>query len=233
MPEHLSYREEGPVLVVQLERPESGNALSRQLQRELIAAWEHLEAEDGLLVGVIYGSAGVFSMGHDVPELLNAVDDSSMADPLEGLFPYNLSKPVIAAVEGECYGLGFELALACDLRIAAEDAQFGFPDTNLPVSYRLASVLLPRMTNVGIGLDLLLTGEAMDAPKMQQMRLISQVTAPGEALAQALATAGDMARRFKSAGAFKKQQIWQFSGLPPITALNLARSAATAYPDAG
>ena len=233
MPELLSYQEEGPVLVIRLERPESGNALNRQLQRELLAAWEHLEAKDGLLVGLIYGSANVFSVGHDVPELLNAVDDSSMANPLEGLFPYTLSKPVIAAVEGKCYGLGFELALACDLRIAAEDARFGFPDTNLPVSYRLASVLLPRMTNVGIGLDLLLTGDVMDAPKMQRMRLISRVAAPGEALAQALETAGDMATRFESAGAFRKQQIWQFSGLPPITALNLARSAATASPGGG
>ena len=227
MPELLSYQEEGPVLVIRLERPESGNALNRQLQREVLAAWEHLEAEDGLLVGVIHGSANVFSVGHDVPELLDAADDSSLASPLNGLFPYTLSKPVIAAVEGQCYGLGFELALGCDLRIAAEDARFGFPDTNLPVSYRLASVLLPRMTNVGIGLDLLLTGEVMDARKMQQMRLISRVAAPGEALSQALETAGEMARRFKSAGAFKKQQIWQFSGLPPITALNLARSAST------
>jgi enoyl-CoA hydratase len=227
MPELLSYIEEGPALVIQLERPDSGNALNRQLQRELIAAWEHLEAEDNLLAGVIHGVANNFSVGHDVPELLGASDDSSMADPLEGLFPYTLSKPVLAAVEGRCYGLGFELALACDLRIAAEDAQFGFPDTNLPVSYRLASVLLPRMTNVGIGLALLLTGEVMGAQKMQQMRLVSQVAPPGEALAQAVETAGDMARRFKTAGAFKKQQLWQFSGLPPVTALNLARSAAT------
>ena len=233
MPELLSYLEEGPVLVIQLERPESGNALNRQLQRELIAALEHLEAEDNLLAGVIHGGANDFSVGHDVPELLNASDDSSSADPMEGLFPYTLSKPVLAAVEGRCYGLGFELALACDLRIAAEDAQFGFPDTNLPVSYRLASVLLPRMTNVGIGLDLLLTGEVMDASKMQQMRLINRVAAPGEALSQALETAEYMARRFKTSGAFKKQQIWQFSGLPPITALNLARSAARASPPGG
>jgi enoyl-CoA hydratase/carnithine racemase len=232
MPELLSYLEEGPVLAIQLERPEPCNALNRQLQRELIAAWEYLEAEDGLLVGVIYGSANVFSVGHDVPELLKAADDNSMADPLDGLFPYTLSKPVIAAVEGKCFGLGFELALACDLRVAAEDASFGFPDTNLPVSYRLASVLLPRMTNVGIGLDLLLTGEVMGAEKMRQMRLVSRVAAPGEALSEALEIAQDMAARFKTAGAFKKQQIWQFSGLPPITALNLARSAAMALPEA-
>ena len=143
---------------------------------------------------------------------------------MDGMFPLALSKPVIAAVEGGCYGLGFELALACDMRIAAKDARFGFPDTNLPVSYRLASVLLPRMTNVGIGLDLLLTGELMDADKMLQIRLVSRVTPPGDALGRAVETAQDMALRFGTAEAFRKQQLWQFSGLPPVTALNMARS---------
>ena len=228
MPELLSYQEEGPVLVVRLERPESGNVLSRQLQGELLSAWEHLESEDRLLAAVVHGGENVFSVGHDVPELLSAADDPSMAVPVEGMFPHILSKPVIAAVEGGCYGLGFELALACDLRIAGEDAQFGFPDTNLPVSYRLASVLLPRMTNVGVGLELLLTGELMDAQKMLQIRLVSRVTPTGEALAQAVDTVQDMARRFGAADAFRKQQLWQFSGLPPVTAMNMARSAVTA-----
>ena len=83
------------------------------------------------------------------------------------------------------------------------------------------------MTNVGIGLDLLFTGEVMGAAKMQQMRLVSRVAPPGEALAQAVETAQEMASRFGTANAFGKQQLWQFSGLPPVTALNLARSAAT------
>ena len=225
MPELLSYQQNGQILVVRLERPESGNALNRQLQRELLEAWEYLETDDDLRVAVVQGAGGIFSVGHDVPELLDAADDPSMAEPLDGLFPYTLSKPVIAAVEGECYGLGFELALACDLRIAAEDARFGFPDTDLPVAYRLASVLLPRMTNVGVGLDLLLTGEVMTARKMQQMRLIGQVAPTGEALSQAMETAREMTARFNTIGAFRKRQIWQFSGLPPVTALNLARSA--------
>ena len=223
MPELLSYQSQGPVLVVRLERPGSGNALNRQLQSELIAAWEHLEADDVLLAGVVHGSANVFSVGHDVPELLNAADDSSMAAPLDGLFPHTLSKPVIAAVEGLCYGLGFELALACDLRIAAEDAHFGFPDTNLHVSYRLASALLPRITNLGTSLDLLLTGKVMDGTRLEPLRLVTRTTPKGQALSQSVAVASEMARRFGTAGAFRKEQIWQFAGLPLPTALSLAR----------
>lgn len=227
MRELLSYQEEGSVLVVRLERPESGNVLNRQLQRELMSAWEHLEAEDGLLAAVIHGGENIFSVGHDVQELLSVAHDPSMAIPLEGMFPHILSKPVIAAVEGGCYGLGFELALACDLRIVAEDAKFGFPDTNLLVSYRLASVLLPRMTGVSASLNLLLTGELMDAQKMLQTQLVSRVTPTGQALTQAVGMAQDMARRFGSASSFQKQQMWQFSGLPPVTALNITRNTVT------
>ena len=126
-------------------------------------------------------------------------------------------------MEGRCYGLGFELALSCDLRVAAGDATFGFPDTDLAVSYRLASVLLPRMTNLGAGLDLLLTGETMDAPRLERLRLVNRIAPAGQSLTRAMEIATDMAQRFGSPGAFRKEQVWQLSGLPLPTALNLAR----------
>ena len=210
----------GPILLVEMRRLESGNALSRELQQGLEAAWQELESEDALLVGVLHGAGGTFSVGHDVEELLSG---GISPDPLEGLFPYTLTKPVIAAVEGRCYGLGFELALACDLRVAAADASFGFPDTKLAVSYRLASVLLPRMTNLGAGLDLLLTGETMHAPRLERLRLVNRTAPTGQSLTRAIEMATDMAQRFGSAGAFRKEQVWQLSGLPLPTALNLAR----------
>ncbi len=211
---------QGPILLVEMRRPETGNALSWELQRGLVAAWEELESEDDLLVGVLHGTGGDFSVGHDVEELLSG---GVSPDPLQGLFPYTLTKPVIAAVEGQCYGLGFELALACDLRVAAGDARFGFPDTDLAVSYRLASVLLPRMTNLGAGLDLLLTGETMDAPRLERLRLVNRTAPTGQSLGRAIEIASDMSQRFGSAGAFRKEQVWQLSGLPLPTALNLAR----------
>ena len=219
----VSIRKEEKTLVIGLARPASGNALSRSLQRELAEAWGDLEADDNLLVGVLYGEGGVFSIGHDVSELSHGSGDEADPSPEAGLFPNMLSKPVIAAVEGSCFGLGFELALACDLRIAGEDAQFGFPDTNLHVSYRLASALLPRITNLGTSLDLLLTGKVMDSVRLEQLRLVNRTTRKGQALNEALSLAADMAGRFGSAGAFRKEQIWQFAGLPLPTALSLAR----------
>ena len=222
MPQPLSYNAEGQVLLVEMQRTESGNALDRELQEGLVSAWAQLESDDGLLVGVLHGSGGVFSVGHDLRELSSGGETST--EPLDGLFPYVLSKPVIAAVEGQCYGLGFELALGCDLRVAAEDASFGFPDTDLAVSYRLASVLLPRMTNLGASLDLLLTGTPMAAPRLERLRVINRIARPGDALRTAMELAERMAERFGSAEAFRKEQIWQLTGLPLPTALNLART---------
>ena len=220
----LSTRTQGRVLVVEMARPQEGNALSRELQAELAGAWRQLEAGEELLVGVLHGSGGIFSVGHDLQELASGSGNQADPEPDDGLFPYSLSKPVIAAVEGQCFGLGFELALACDLRVAADDAEFGFPDTNLYVSYRLASALLPRITNLGASLDLLLTGNTMTASRLEQLRLVNRVAASGQALHSAIDLAQDMAEHFGSAMAFRKEQIWQFSGLPLPTALSLARS---------
>jgi enoyl-CoA hydratase len=221
----LTTRTEGRVLVVEMARPQEGNALNRELQTELASAWRQLEANEELHAGVLHGGGRVFSVGHDVNELASGSGDQADPAPPDGLFPHSLSKPVIAAVEGECFGLGFELAMACDLRVAGEDARFGFPDTNLYVSYRLASALLPRITNLGASLDLLLTGNPMTASRLEQLRLVNRVTPPGQALNTAMDLAQDMVEHFGSATAFRKEQIWQFSGLPLPTALSLARAS--------
>ncbi|MBI4202051.1 MAG: enoyl-CoA hydratase/isomerase family protein [Chloroflexi bacterium] len=219
----LATRHEGHVLVIEMQRPLLKNALSRALQHELVSAWQELEGNDDLWIAVLHGVGGVFSVGHDVPELARGEGDEADPEPVTGLFPLELSRPVIAAVEGPCYGLGFELALACDLRIAAEGARFGFPDQHLFTSHKVASVLLPHMASLGIGLDLLFTGKTLDARRAEEVRLVNKIVPEGQALAEGVAAARDMAQRFGSAEAFQKQAIWGFPGLPLSTALNLAR----------
>src|SRR6187551_2076888 len=117
----LDKRIDGHLLILEIVRADCGNALNRALQRELVEAWEAFENDDELRVAVLQGAPHVFSIGHDVVELAAGGADLAVSD--ESLFPLHLSKPVIAAVEGPCYGLGFELALACDLRVAGEGAQ--------------------------------------------------------------------------------------------------------------
>jgi enoyl-CoA hydratase len=135
--------------------------------------------------------------------------------------PLRATKPVIAAIEGACYGVGFELALACDLRVAGEGSRFGFPDLEADVAYRVASVLLPRITFAGLGLELLLSARIVDAREALDGRLVNRVVEEGRALEAALATANAMLTRIP--GDFRKPRILGFSGVPLVTALRAAR----------
>ncbi len=217
----LVKRTEGNLLVVELARTGQGNALNRELQQQLAETWQAFEEDDNLSVAVLHGGGGVFSIGHDVAEL--AANPSLSPLPIDDLFPLHISKPVIAAIEGPCYGLGFELALSCDLRIAAEGALFGFADANLQVPYRLASVLLPRMTAMGTSLELIFSGKILSAMQMRDALLLSEVTAQGGALTAAMTAARAMVRRFGQAPSFRKRNIWSLSGMSLPAAMNLAR----------
>lgn len=217
----LTERIDGSVLTLELARADRGNALNRALQAELAAAWERFENEERLRVAVLQGAPDVFSIGHDVAELAADEGVSPLAD--EGMYPLHLSKPVIAAVEGPCYGLGFELALACDLRVAAEGASFGFADPHLFVPYRVGTVLLPRMTFLGESLELILSGRILAAAEARAIGLASELSPKGHAGARASELAHDMVRRFGGAG-FRKQAIWRLSGMSLPAAMQTARS---------
>ncbi len=220
--EFLDTRIEGPVLSVGLARADRGNALNRSLQRELALTWASFESDDNLRIAVLHGAATVFSIGHDVAEL--AADPAVGPIPDEHLFPLHLSKPVIAAIDGPCYGLGFELALACDLRVASEGAQFGFVDPHLFVPYRVASVLLPRMTFLGASLDLIFSGHRVSAAEMRELGLVSELVAGADTTARAIELAQDMSRRFSGGGDFRKQAILRLSGMALPTAMQMART---------
>ena len=217
----LTEQIDGSVLTLELARADRGNALNRALQAELAEAWERFENDERLRVAVLQGASDVFSIGHDVTEL--AADPGVSPIPDDGLYPLHLSKPVIAAVEGPCYGLGFELALACDLRVAAEGASFGFADPHLFVPYRVATVLLPRMTFLGESLELILSGRILAAAEARANGLVSALAPRGHAGERAGELAHDMVRRFGRAD-FRKQAIWRLSGMPLPAAMQTARS---------
>ena len=214
------------ILTVELCRAAEGNALNRELQRELVSCWEQFEADEELWMAVLHGEGGVFSIGHDVEELRQDEDEKGSTVPDPRLFPLRLSKPVIAAVEGPCYGLGFELALSCDLRIVGQGALFGFPDQNLYVSYRVASALLPRMTSTGVALELLMSAKTVGSERMEELKLVNLVTPGGGALARAQEEATSMVERFGSVGAFQKKRILQLSGMSIPAAMGMERGSA-------
>ncbi|MCC7079461.1 MAG: enoyl-CoA hydratase/isomerase family protein [Burkholderiales bacterium] len=218
---HLTIRHDGPVTMIELARADRGNALNRALQTQLAQAWEAFENDDARRVAVLHGAPEVFSIGHDVRELADDLSLSPLVD--DGFYPLHLSKPVIAAIEGPCYGLGFELALACDLRVAGAGSRFGFPDRNLHVPYRVAAVLLPRMTFLGASLEMIEAGRVSDAADMRACGLVSELAERGAAANRAIALAQEMAKRFGAGRDFRKQAIWGLSGVPLPAAMRNAR----------
>jgi enoyl-CoA hydratase len=193
----VHVRDDGPVRVVVLDRPEVRGAVDGPHAAALAEAFEELETREDLAVGVLTGSEGHFCAGAD----LRAAADGSMPlfEPGEGRGPMGptrlrLSKPVIAAVEGHAVAGGLELALWCDLRVASTTAVFGVYCRRWGVPLiDGGTVRLPRVVGQGVALDLVLTGRAVSADEALRIGLANRVVPAGTALATAVALAQQLA----------------------------------------
>lgn len=179
---------DGKVLTVTIHRPEVKNAVDSATAAALADAFKEFENDDALCAAVLTGSEGTFCAGADLREVADgrriAVDENG-AGPM-GPTWLQLSKPVIAAVEGHAVAGGLELALWCDLRIAANDAIFGVYNRRFGVPLiDLGTVRLPRMIGQGRALDLILTGRGVSGEEALQMGLVNRLVEPGKALAAA------------------------------------------------
>jgi enoyl-CoA hydratase len=195
----VETRAEGPVFTILMNRPDKRNAVDGPMARDLRAAFEVFESEDGLRVAVLAGAGGHFCAGADLaaigdPARRNELDpEGGGAGPM-GPTRLALSKPLIAAVSGYAVAGGLELALLADLRIAETDAVFGVFCRRWGVPLiDGGTVRLPRLVGMGRALDLILTGRPVGADEALGMGLANRVVARGEALAAAQALARDLA----------------------------------------
>jgi enoyl-CoA hydratase len=179
------------VLVVTIDRPARRNAVDEPTAKGLIDAFTAFDARDDLDVAVLTGASGTFCAGADL-KVLPADPDAAQVPPM-GPSHMRLGKPTIAAVEGYAIGGGFELALWCDLRVAATDATFSVGNRRwgLP-TWDGGTVRLPRMIGQGRALDLLLTGRAVRGPEAERLGLVTQLVEPGETLDAAIVLAGTL-----------------------------------------
>ncbi|MDE2561647.1 MAG: crotonase/enoyl-CoA hydratase family protein [Sphingomonadales bacterium] len=191
---HVS--DEGPVRTVVIDRPDCRNAVDPPTAMALLDAFAAFDADESLSVAVLAGAGGTFCAGFD----LRAVGRNHDRHDPEGRGPMGptrmlLSKPVIAAVEGFAVAGGLELALWCDLRVAAEGATFGVFCRRWGVPLiDGGTVRLPRIVGQGGALDMILTGRPVGAREALEMGLANRVVPDGEALAAARALAADIAR---------------------------------------
>jgi enoyl-CoA hydratase len=184
---------DGDVLTVTIDRPEVRNAIDRETADALARAFRDFDADNALSVAVLTGAAGSFCAGADlraVGELRAEVDGDA---PL-GVSRLTLGKPVIAAVEGHAVAGGLELALWCDLRVAAQGAVFGVFCRRFGVPLMDGGTIrLARTIGHGRALDMILTGRAVGAEEALLIGLANRVVPDGQALQEALTLAHQLA----------------------------------------
>jgi len=194
----LVYEKREQIVWLTLNRPNAGNNINLQLTNELGDACREINQNSAVRVVVITGAGNVFCTGADLNELSSlTTDESRRANPasLASNTVAAINCPAIAAINGDALGAGLELALACDIRIASDNARFGFPET----SYGLipgggGTQRLPRIIGRGKATEMILTAGLIDAEEAYQAGLVSRVV-PVDRLAE---EAGGIAERLVS-----------------------------------
>lgn len=192
----VRYETRDAVAIVTIDRPEARNAVDRATAAELAAAFRRFESEDGAAVAILTGATGTFCSGADLKAVSLARGNpvSVEGDGPMGPSRMLLGKPVIAAVEGYAVAGGLELALWCDLRVAARNAVFGVFCRRWGVPLvDGGTVRLPRIVGHGVAMDLILTGRPVSGEEALSIGLVNRLTEPGKALDAALALAQDIA----------------------------------------
>src|SRR4051795_10747190 len=191
----LVVEQRGHVRVLTLDRPEARNALSSALQADLV---EELlsSTEDGVRAIVLTGSGPAFCAGFDLKEI-RALDERGerfrppMNRPARSPFEVVTETPVpiIAALNGAAVAGGFELALACDLRVAAAGIPMGLPEATIGMGANFGSVVLPKRIPMGIAMEMLLTGEYVTSEDAARWGLVNRLVDPDDVLPTAMALA--------------------------------------------
>jgi len=209
----LTERHDG-VLTITINRPAQKNAVSREVAVQLASVLDLLDNDPTLSVGVLTGAGGTFSAGMDLKAFANGQTPILPGRGFGGLTQAVVRKPLIAAVEGWALGGGFEMVLACDLIVAAQDARFGLPEVKRGLIAGEGGVIrLRKRIPYHVALKVLLTGEPISAADAKQYGLVSELTESGAALAGAQELARRIAVNAPLALARVKQVLRETQGL--------------------
>src|SRR4051794_2619018 len=243
MPDEVLTETRDGVLVVTINRPEAKNAVNAAVAAGVAAAMGELDADGDLRGGGLTRAGGTFCAGVGLKAFLQGEAPIVEGRGLAGITQQQPRKPLIAAVEGWALAGGFEIMLACDLAVAAETARFGVPEVKRGlVAAAGAALRLPERVSMPIALELLLTGEPIDAARAAEFGLVNRVTPEGGALDGALALAATIAENGPLAVAATKQIArstvdWSFAEgwgrqaeiTGPVFASEDAREGSTAF----
>jgi enoyl-CoA hydratase len=196
--EAIIYEKEGGVAVIRLNRPKVLNAMNKQLWLDFRAALADARSDPGVKALIITGEGRAFSTGADLKESKTRTVEA-YRDYLEELQEASreiirFEKPTIAAVNGYALGSGYELALACDIRLAAEDAKIGSPEAKVTSSVTGGAMrLVQQLVGPGKAKELLFTGEYIDGKEAERIGLVNRAVKAEELMGEAMAMAAKIA----------------------------------------
>ncbi len=203
------------VLLVTLNRPEQRNAINLAVAEGIAGALDRLDAETGLRVGVLAGAGRGFCAGMDLKAFVAGERPYAGGRGFAGIVQRPPAKPLIAAIEGFAVAGGFEIALACDLIVAARGAKLGTPEVKRGLVAAGGALLrLPRRIPYHVAMELALTGDFIDAERGHAIGLVNRVVEPGSAVEVALELAAAIAANGPLATAASKRILAEAPGWP-------------------
>jgi E-phenylitaconyl-CoA hydratase len=222
----IRFDVEGPVALLTIDRPEVHNALDFETSDALVAAWERFRDDDQLWVAILTGAgersfcagADLRGVGDFYKSLTSAqrLRRSELTPGLGGITKnLSIDKPTIAAIGGHCLAGGLEIALACDLRIASENASFGLPEVTRGIIPGAGGTQrLPRLIGPERALDLIMTGRRIDAHEAERIGIVGRVVAGEQLQEEAMKTAQMISQNGPLAVRAAKAAVWRGLDMP-------------------
>jgi len=234
---------DGGVLLITLNRPDQRNAVNSDIANGVAAALDRLDDDDDLQVGILTGAGKGFCAGMDLKAFVAGESMFVEHRGFAGIVQGPPRKPLIAAVEGFAVAGGFEVALACDLIVAAKDARFALPEVKRSLVAAGGALLrLPDRIPYHLAMEMILTGDPITAERAAEMGLVNHVTEPGEAVAGARELAARITpngplglvaskRILREAAGWSPDDEWQKQSeiTGPVFGSEDAREGATAF----
>jgi E-phenylitaconyl-CoA hydratase len=229
MPGTVLYECTGHVATITYNRPDVLNAINAELRQDLNAAWERFRDDEDAWIAIVTGAGKAFCAGADVRDSGGSAGTwpgSFWEIPTINSFESGLEvwKPTIAAVNGYCLGYGLTLATACDFVIASERAEFGFPEVRLGVPTIVGAIRTPAKIGWANAMELLLTGDRVDAARAHQMGLVWQVVPDGTVLEAAGALAHRLLQAAPLAARATKEMAARGQRLPWVEAVRFGET---------
>lgn len=211
----VSYERTGSVVKITINRESHRNAIDRQTGTALREAFARLDEDDDAAVGVVIGSGETFCAGADLDEFVKGATLENREHGFMGFSHIQTQKPLIAAIEGYAIGGGLELALFCDLRIAAKNATFGCFERRVGAPLiDGATQRLPRMIGIGRALDVILTGREISVEEAYEWGLVNRIVDTGEALSTAVSIGETLASYPQKAIHTDRKSVYMGLGEP-------------------